>query len=80
MGDDDPPRLPDSFFRLLGDDLCDSLVALAVVIGTDIEELMIFPVVPAHHLSLPMSGFADRREDLAFFLPASEGCQKPAPG
>jgi hypothetical protein len=52
IGDDDSPCLPNSFFRVLGYDLRDSLVALAVIIGADIEKVVFLPVIPAYDLSI----------------------------
>ena len=51
IGDHHPAGFPDSFFGLFGYDLRDALVALAVVIGADIEEVVVLPVIPAYHLS-----------------------------
>jgi hypothetical protein len=36
---------------LFGYDLLDALVALAVIIAADIEEVMVLPVIPSNDLS-----------------------------
>jgi hypothetical protein len=56
IGDYPPAGFSGSFFSLLGYDLRDALITLAVVIGTHIEEIVILPVIPAYHLLLPATG------------------------
>ena len=52
IGDDPPVGFSGSFISLLGYDLGDALITLAVVVGTHIEEIVILPVMPAYHLLL----------------------------
>src|SRR5512141_688130 len=63
IGDHSPGGFTHRFFGMDGCDLPNALVALAVVIRADVEEIVLLPVVPADYLSLahrvlaPCSGY-----------------------
>ena len=67
IGDYPPVGFSGSFFSLLGYDLSDALITLAVVIGTHIEEIVILPVIPAYHF-LPERELRPRKWSMRYLL------------